>query len=359
VKPKLQSDDGLDRGFTEHTSVLQVGRADVFKPSPCPCCGQQMWTDSGSIRASYAASKPELYLPVLSCERCGVRRLGINPSPGRIEEYYASTTYGLRAYSESRSHHFKMFLEAGNNRLIRAVRGAVLVTWLPRPPFLGAKMLDIGCARGDLMAHAARLGWTASGCEASDASCAVARSRGFECFTSDWESHLPSGEFHLVTLSHVLEHLPSPVSTLGRLRQSMTTDAYLLCTLPNWDSDMARIFDLEWWANNPPEHIWLLRPHDTDAILKSAGFRVELVRLRSRWLNLAQLVPRGGVMASQWAASRACGSSQSVFRRRYLATVMRALSAALNNQSVRSALTYCTVARPVAGEIAGSDNSEN
>lgn len=231
--------------------------------SSCPCCGCQSWTNAGRIRESFAASEPARYLPVLTCERCGVRRLALSPSPQWVEEWYANAPYGLRARSESWPHRLKMLLETSDSRLASAVRQATVVTWLPRPPFDGAKMLDVGCASGDLMAHATRLGWTPTGCEASDASCAVARSRGFECHSGNWQANLPVSEYDLVTLSHVLEHLPSPGATLACLRRSMTAKAVLLCTVPNWHGAMARTFGAEWWANNPPEHIWLLRPRDT------------------------------------------------------------------------------------------------
>lgn len=285
--------------------------------------------------------------------------MALNPSQQWIEEWYANAPYGLRARLDSWPHRLKMLLEASDSTLASAVRQAAVVSWLPRPPFDGAKMLDVGCSSGDLMAHAARLGWRPTGCEASEASCAVARSRGFECYTGDWQANLPINEYDLVTLSHVLEHLPSPGATLASLRQSMTASAVMLCTVPNWDSAMARTFGAEWWANNPPEHIWLLRPRDTVAALERAGFRIEGIRLRSKWITLAELmVPGRGVMASQWRESRGCGSSAARFARRYVGTLTRALDAALRDEPLRSALTYCAVARPEPVESSGPDRRE-
>lgn len=162
-----------------------------------------------------------------------------------------------------------------------------------------------------------------------------------------------------MTLSHVLEHLPSPSATLACLRQSMTAKAVLLSTVPNWDSAMARTFGAEWWANNPPEHIWLLRPRDTGAILERASFRIEGIRLRSKWVNLAELtMPARGVMAAQWAASRACGSSRTDFARRYLRTLTLAWDALLRDELIRLALTYCVVARPETEDGTGDDSHE-
>jgi len=135
--------------------------------SPCPCCGCQTWTNAGRIRESFTTSEAVRYLPTITCARCGVRRLAFSPSQHWVDEWYANAPYGLRARSDSWSHRLKMLLENSDSRLASAVRQAAVVTWLPRPPFDGAKMLDVGCASGDLMAHAARLGWRPTGCEAS------------------------------------------------------------------------------------------------------------------------------------------------------------------------------------------------
>ena len=72
----------------------------------------------------------------------------------------------------------------------------------------------------------------------------------------------PEGRFDLVVMSHVLEHLPDPVSYLGHLRESLLTPGgSLLIEVPNLYSHDS--FEVA--------HLLAFSPHTLGEVLRKAG----------------------------------------------------------------------------------------
>lgn len=81
----------------------------------------------------------------------------------------------------------------------------------------GARLLDVGCGTGDLLAHAVAAGLVCSGIDAERRALATAERRVPGAALTLGDAHeLPhaDGTFDLVTLVQVLEHLTNPVLAL-------------------------------------------------------------------------------------------------------------------------------------------------
>jgi SAM-dependent methyltransferase len=95
-------------------------------------------------------------------------------------------------------------------------------------------LLDVGCAIGTELAVARERGWEAIGLELSKTSLAVARERGLDARGDTLEaSTFPDGHFDLVTLNHVLEHIPEPSSFLHEIGRVLRRDGLLFVAVPN------------------------------------------------------------------------------------------------------------------------------
>jgi 2-polyprenyl-3-methyl-5-hydroxy-6-metoxy-1,4-benzoquinol methylase len=97
-------------------------------------------------------------------------------------------------------------------------------------------VLDVGCAQG-IIGHLIRdLGLTVDGVEASAEWAQLARESG--AYRTVWanlveDAPLPPRTYQLVICGDILEHTPSPVSVLKKLREAATEDATFIISVPN------------------------------------------------------------------------------------------------------------------------------
>ncbi len=102
-------------------------------------------------------------------------------------------------------------------------------------------MLDIGCGSGRLMYVARRAGWRVKGLELSeDMAELVRRSLGEEVVVADFlavePNEISATAFDLVSLRHVLEHLPDCLHAMRKLRALLVPRGHVLIEIPNVDS---------------------------------------------------------------------------------------------------------------------------
>lgn len=106
----------------------------------------------------------------------------------------------------------------------------------PRP----GRLLDIGCGNGRLLWLARRAGWQVQGLELSVEMARYASSRvGCPVRAADFLALEPAPEeresFDVVSLRHVLEHLPEPRPAMERIGALLKPGGLLLVEMPNID----------------------------------------------------------------------------------------------------------------------------
>ncbi len=97
----------------------------------------------------------------------------------------------------------------------------------------GARILDIGCGRGELISMLSQNGYAVSGCD-SDEECVKLSSRYGEAVLLDVREISPEHfgqKFDCVIMSHLLEHVDNPRETL--IRAAGLTDNLLIVSVPN------------------------------------------------------------------------------------------------------------------------------
>ena len=97
-------------------------------------------------------------------------------------------------------------------------------------PAPGARVLEIGCQRGETLSRlAAELGIEAHGIEPSERDAEIARAAGVDCFAGPLEAYEPGERrFDLVQMFHVLEHLHEPLEVLMTIRSWLAPGGSLL-----------------------------------------------------------------------------------------------------------------------------------
>ncbi len=172
---------------------------------------------------------------------------------------------------------------------LRDLVGAT-IRWLPQS-FRG-RLLDVGCGAGDFLAQMRDLGWEVRGVEPDPAAVRVARSHfGLDvtCQTLE-EARFPAERFDVITLGHVIEHLPDPIGTLRECRRVLTPTGRLVIVTPNVDSLGHYFFGAFWRGLEVPRHLQLYSPSTLQRSAERAGLRVSVLRTTAnsaRWMLAA------------------------------------------------------------------------
>jgi len=135
--------------------------------------------------------------------------------------------------------------------------------------------LDVGAGVGTLVAVASSHGFAAKGIEVSTWASRFAREeKGLDIMTGLLEeAEFPDNHFDVITINHVLEHVPQPAGVIAEIRRILKPDGLLVIGVPNVDSIMAYLKGRKWASLRPAEHIWHFTPSTLKMLLQQGGFR--------------------------------------------------------------------------------------
>lgn len=139
------------------------------------------------------------------------------------------------------------------------------------------RLLDIGFGSGTFLELASRRGFAVHGMDISATAVRLVRERsGLDVRQGDIGSDSWAGlRFDLVTMFHVLEHLPDPARGIEYAASLLTPDGSIIVQVPNIASLQARVFGLRWYGFDVPRHIVNFSPQALRLLLDRAGLRIE------------------------------------------------------------------------------------
>jgi len=144
------------------------------------------------------------------------------------------------------------------------------------PPRPGARLLDIGCATGRLLALARKAAWDVVGIDLSAALIARAESAvpGAPLYCADFMAMdvLELGRFDAILALDVLEHVLAPREFLDRAASLLNPGGRLVIQTPNADSLRARLHRGSWNMLIPEYHFHLVSLAGLQCLLNDAGF---------------------------------------------------------------------------------------
>lgn len=119
-------------------------------------------------------------------------------------------------------------------------------------------LLDIGAGTGDFLLTAQAAGWDISGMEPNPKAIAQAALKNMKLEES--LSRFKGRTFDVVTLWHVLEHLPNLEEQISTIESLVRPGGTLLVAVPNYLSYDARFYKKYWAAYDVPRHLWHFSP---------------------------------------------------------------------------------------------------
>jgi SAM-dependent methyltransferase len=143
----------------------------------------------------------------------------------------------------------------------------------------GARVLDVGCGRGDLAVERTRRGFAVVGVEPSDGAATEAEERGVDVRRGTLRSApLRDGEaFDAVVFQHSLEHTNEPTHDLRAARDALKPGGLVLIAMPHFGSREARRFRSRWYHLDVPRHRAHFTAAGLRAALEDAGLTIERI----------------------------------------------------------------------------------
>lgn len=188
-----------------------------------------------------------------------------SPVPSDLENYYKSEAY------ISHSNTSKSFLD----KLYQRVRKYTLkrkVSLINSFDVSGKKILDVGCGTGDFLATAQNDGWEVHGIEPSKEARIVSATKNIDAL-EDF-SQLKEDGFDVITLWHVLEHVPNLLTYIETLKNKLKPDGVLLIAVPNYKSFDAGHYKNYWAAYDVPRHLWHFSQRSIQKLFSEVGMTV-------------------------------------------------------------------------------------
>ncbi|MQP23948.1 methyltransferase domain-containing protein [Flavobacterium sp. LMO8] len=157
-------------------------------------------------------------------------------------EDYISHTDGKRTLFEKMYHFIKR----------KAIRDKVSLINSYQP--LKGRILDIGAGTGDFLLEAKNQNWEILGIEPNDKAKGIAVGKGIKF--GDTIEKLESNSFDVITMWHVLEHVPDVEHQVAELKRLLKPSGTIIIAVPNFKSYDANHYKEFWAAYDVPRHLW-------------------------------------------------------------------------------------------------------
>jgi SAM-dependent methyltransferase len=254
---------------------------------------------------------------LVECRRCGLIYTNPRPTPARVSQFFTDR------YIPDRR---KLERELGSYRAASLAREAALVQALVPE----GRILDVGCAGGNFLAHFPASRWERHGVEPSPLAAAAAEATGVRVYPGLLgEATIPAETgFDVATCLDVLCLSATPAADLRRLHALLKPGGRLVIDLPGFLFRIGRNFGpLCWlinrrWSNfhQQSPHLYLFSPTSLERMLNQAGFVIEAIHPEyapTRGSALARQLNRVHYLVSKliaaWSGNRVMLAAKLVY----------------------------------------------
>ncbi|MCA9416290.1 MAG: methyltransferase domain-containing protein, partial [Candidatus Omnitrophica bacterium] len=238
-----------------------------FHSSPCNLCGGEEFIG--------VAIGGENGWPIMRCTGCGLIQTHPQPTQETLTRKYQEQYYGEGSIDTARGIHESPPIGETPMTMLPRVMDYLIGQGLAdfETSRSEKRMLDIGCGEGILMRDFRIRGWACEGTEVSEPAIEFLREKGYiiyEGILSQIEDL--RGDYDLVTMSHVIEHVRDPLGDLRKIHSLMAPGGWIFVTTPGADSLPSRIAGEDWFYD--PDHIFFFSKQTLQVMLEAAGFEV-------------------------------------------------------------------------------------
>ena len=169
------------------------------------------------------------------------------PNLEDLPKYYESGDY--ISHSDKKVGLLSMIYQFVRNFTLKN-KVKIIEVFQPQKGFL----LDIGAGTGHFLDLANKKGWKVTGIEPNEGAKNVALKKNID-FADQIES-LENNSFDVITMWHVLEHVPNLEEQISQLKRVLKPNGTLLIAVPNFNSFDAKYYKQYWAGFDVPRHLW-------------------------------------------------------------------------------------------------------
>ena len=169
------------------------------------------------------------------------------PQPENLDKYYQSEAYISHTDAEETitDKIYQRVKKYSLGKKVKRVKGYTKTK---------KTLLDVGAGTGDFLITASNNNLKVTGVEPNADAKEKAKAKGLELFSSLEE--VSNSKFEIITLWHVLEHLPDLETQISKLVSLLEEDGTLIIAVPNFKSYDAKHYASFWAAFDVPRHLW-------------------------------------------------------------------------------------------------------
>ena len=181
------------------------------------------------------------------------------PEAKRLSDYYKTEDY--ISHTDSKRNLFEKVYH-----LVRSISLKKKLKLINSFQSLEKNLLNVGCGTGDFLQVAQQNNWNISGIEPNEQARQISnRKTNNSVFNINDLGKFKNHSFDVITLWHVLEHLPNLEQQVLTLKTLLKENGTLIVAVPNHKSNDAKHYKNFWAAYDVPRH---LNHFSLDAIVK-------------------------------------------------------------------------------------------
>jgi 2-polyprenyl-3-methyl-5-hydroxy-6-metoxy-1,4-benzoquinol methylase len=172
------------------------------------------------------------------------------PTLDKLPEYYKSEDY--ISHTDSKRNIFEIVYQH-----VKSIALKQKIKRINKCVTTDRSLLDVGCGTGDFLKIALEHHWKVTGIEPNLKARTIANTKTNNViFDTNQLFNFKPNSFDVITLWHVLEHLPDLEKHLSVFNSILKENGTLIIAVPNFQCYDAKYYKSFWAAYDVPRHLW-------------------------------------------------------------------------------------------------------
>jgi len=221
---------------------------------------------------------------ILKDEKAELLITSPRPEDDELNKYYESEDY-ISHTDSKKSIIDKVYQRAKNYAIKKKVK---LINKISNNIQLRSlSILDVGCGTGDFLVACKNKKWSVVGIEPNKNARVLAKSKlgVLNSNSLNYNDKRPKiyneiknieidQKFNVITLWHVLEHVPNLNEYISLLKEQLKPNGTLIIAVPNFKSYDAKYYGKFWAAYDVPRHLWHFSKKSIKLLFKNKQLKV-------------------------------------------------------------------------------------